>query len=83
MATRGKVFITGGVGFIGSLLAEKFIRRGYEVVAYDALRSFVPPTARGDCHRFREFRLERIREAVAGHEFAFSGDKPSVAESLS
>jgi UDP-glucose 4-epimerase len=32
-----KVFITGGAGFIGSHLADKFLENGYEVVVYDSL----------------------------------------------
>lgn len=58
-----KVFITGGAGFIGSLLSVKFIRSGWDVVAYDALRSFVLPHERGDYPHQVEFRLQRIRTA--------------------
>ena len=59
---RQKVFITGGAGFIGSLLAVKFLRNGWDVVAYDALRSFVLPHERLDYPRHVQFRLRRIRE---------------------
>lgn len=60
---RQKVFITGGAGFIGSLLAVKFIRNGWDVVAYDALRSFVLPHERVDYPHQVQYRLKRIREA--------------------
>ena len=59
------VFITGGAGFIGSLLAVKFIRSGWDVVAYDALRSFVLPHERADYPRQVQHRLQRIHQAVA------------------
>ena len=58
-----KVFITGGAGFIGSLLAVTFIRSGYDVVAYDALRSFVHPHERGAYPQRLAYRLERVRNA--------------------
>ena len=58
-----KVFITGGAGFIGSLLAVRFIRSGWDVVAYDALRSFVQPHERSAYPRQVEYRLKRVREA--------------------
>jgi UDP-glucose 4-epimerase len=32
-----KVFITGGAGFIGSHLADKFLQTGHDVVVYDSL----------------------------------------------
>jgi UDP-glucose 4-epimerase len=32
-----KVFITGGAGFIGSHLADKFLQNGHDVVVYDSL----------------------------------------------
>jgi UDP-glucose 4-epimerase len=32
-----KVFITGGAGFIGSHLADKFLQAGHDVVVYDSL----------------------------------------------
>ncbi len=34
--TRGRVVITGGAGFIGSHLCERFLREGYEVTAIDS-----------------------------------------------
>ncbi len=60
---KQKVFITGGAGFIGSLLAVRFIRSGWDVVAYDAFRSFVLPHERTDYPRQVQYRLRRIREA--------------------
>lgn len=61
------VFITGGAGFIGSLLAVKFIRNGWDVVAYDALQSFVLPHERIDYPRQVQYRLRRLREAQEGN----------------
>ena len=60
---KQKVFITGGAGFIGSLLAVTFIRSGWDVVAYDSLRSFVHPHERADYPRRLEYRLRRARQA--------------------
>ncbi|MGD9769307.1 MAG: NAD-dependent epimerase/dehydratase family protein [Pseudolabrys sp.] len=60
---KQKVFITGGAGFIGSLLAVRFLHSGWDVVAYDALRSFVQPHERAAYPRRVEYRLRRAREA--------------------
>jgi nucleoside-diphosphate-sugar epimerase len=65
MSKQQKVFITGGAGFIGSLLAVRFIRSGWDVVAYDSFRSFVLPQDRVDYPRKVQYRLQRIREAEA------------------
>jgi nucleoside-diphosphate-sugar epimerase len=62
---KQKVFITGGAGFIGSLLAVKFIRNGWDVVGYDALRSFVQPHERIDYPARVQYRLQRIQQAMA------------------
>ncbi|MEM7658484.1 MAG: GDP-mannose 4,6-dehydratase, partial [Bacteroidota bacterium] len=37
MSKKPKVLITGGAGFLGSHLCDRFIREGYEVVAMDNL----------------------------------------------
>lgn len=38
-----KVLIAGGAGFIGSYIAQKLVRRGDEVIIYDAFLSYVNP----------------------------------------
>ncbi|NPA80513.1 MAG: NAD-dependent epimerase/dehydratase family protein [Thermotogae bacterium] len=40
---KGKVLITGVGGFIGSKVAEVFLREGYEVVGMDNLDPYYPP----------------------------------------
>ena len=34
------LFITGGLGYLGSALAQRAIREGYTVVLYDILRYY-------------------------------------------
>lgn len=34
---RGTILITGGAGFIGSHLCERFLKEGYRVIAIDNL----------------------------------------------
>ena len=34
---KGKVLITGGAGFLGSHLCDRFIKEGYHVIAMDNL----------------------------------------------
>lgn len=38
-----KIFITGGMGFVGSFIAKELINKGYNVVIYDAFLNFIPP----------------------------------------
>ena len=45
-----KVFVTGGSGYIGSVVVRRLLERGYEVTVFDNLergrRSNVPDTAK-------------------------------------
>ncbi len=68
-----KIFITGGAGFIGSHLCERFLNEGHEVVAYDNLilgrREFLAPFASNTRFRFVEadlVDLERVKKEMAG-----------------
>ena len=38
---RKKILITGGTGFIGSHLSEKFIKHGYEVGVFDRYNQII------------------------------------------
>ncbi len=65
-----KVFITGGAGFIGSQMAEKFLSLGWTVTCYDNLilgrREFVPAAA-----KFIEadlLDLSRVIKEMKGHD---------------
>jgi len=39
----GKVFITGGLGFIGSHIVKEFLKHGYSVTVYDSLIQWLVP----------------------------------------
>ncbi|CAN5438127.1 NAD-dependent epimerase/dehydratase family protein [soil metagenome] len=65
-----KIFITGGAGFIGSQMAEKFLSLGHAVTCFDNLilgrREFVPKDA-----TFIEedlLNLDRVVTAMKGHD---------------
>jgi UDP-glucose 4-epimerase len=70
-----RILVTGGAGFIGSHVADRFVERGHEVAVLDNLstgfRSFVPPRA-----RFYECDL---RDATA-IEAAFGEFKPEIVD---
>ncbi len=34
---KGRIFITGGLGYIGSAFAQKALKKGYDIVLYDSL----------------------------------------------
>ena len=38
-----KVFITGGAGFVGSRVVQRFLSDGYDVTVYDTLKQYLPP----------------------------------------
>ena len=68
-----KVFITGGAGFIGSHLCERFLKDGHEVVAFDNLvlgqRSFMEPFLGRKGFSFVEADLTdlaRVKTEMAG-----------------
>ena len=63
-----KVFITGGAGFIGSHLCERFLALGHEVIAFDNMilgrREFLTPFEGSPRFRFIEadlVDLERVK----------------------
>ena len=68
-----KVFITGGAGFIGSHLCERFLNDGHEVVAYDNLvlgkKEFLEPFAGNNKFCFVEadlLDLARVKKEMTG-----------------
>lgn len=56
-----KVLITGAAGFIGSKVAEEFLRRGYEVVGIDNFDPYYP----------REYKLLRLEDLKGNPSFTF------------
>lgn len=61
-----RVLITGGAGFIGSFLADQFLRQGDEVVALDLLDQQVHPNGRPDyLSNEIELRVGDVRDRSA------------------
>jgi nucleoside-diphosphate-sugar epimerase len=57
------VLITGGAGFIGSMLARNFVRNGYEVCIYDSFVVYSVPDPNREQPNFA-FRLKDIYSSV-------------------
>ncbi|MBI4151533.1 SDR family NAD(P)-dependent oxidoreductase [Candidatus Woesearchaeota archaeon] len=91
--SKGRILITGGVGFIGTNVAEKFIQEGYRVIALDNL-------SRRGVHRNLEYLEKTYQDqfefvwgdvrnpedlAELSHEFvcvAHLGANPGIPRSL-
>lgn len=69
-----KVFITGGAGFIGSQLADRFLQQGHEVIVYD---SFVTGHKNFIAHNLSNPRYTLIEGDVLNYDLL----KKSVAAS--
>lgn len=55
-----KIFITGGVGFIGFYLTRKLIEKGYFVTTYDAYLNYIEPE-KSNYNSYLNYRLEKLR----------------------
>jgi UDP-glucose 4-epimerase len=73
-----RVFITGGSGFIGSHLVEKYLRQGDEVAVYDNLslgrRELLGEGLKSPRLRFIEadlLDLDRLKRSIAGYDLVY------------
>ena len=78
MDTHGRIFVTGGAGFIGSSLVDRLLVRGHHVVAYDNFstghREFVADALAHPAFRLIEgdtLDLPALTRAMAGCETVF------------
>ena len=55
-----KIFITGGAGFIGAVLAKKLVDLGDEVVVYDSFVNFISP--------FKSHYSDYVKHRFIGYE---------------
>jgi UDP-glucose 4-epimerase len=73
VSNSGKVFITGGAGFIGCHIAQLCLEKGHEVKCYDNLsvgvRENVPPGAELVVDDILNF--DALAKAMQGSEYAF------------
>lgn len=58
------IFITGGLGFIGSYVSRKLADAGDRVVAYDLFKSFVSPLVSKRYHKYLEHRIKSLKGKV-------------------
>lgn len=83
-----KILVTGGAGFIGSHVVDRYVASGYQVVVVDNLaggrREFVNPRAKFYPVDIRSLRLAEVLEAerpeVVNHHAAQSEVRRSVAD---
>lgn len=57
---KEKIFITGGLGFIGSYLTKLFLEQGDEVFIYDFLKSYVSPLEEDLFYDYLKIRYKDI-----------------------
>ena len=58
-----KIFITGGIGFIGSFVAKRLLEIGHEVIIYDSFVNYVYPMARKNLYNIN-MRLQPLTDKV-------------------
>ena len=84
-----KVFVTGGSGYIGSVVAKRLVERGYDVVVFDNLerghRCNVDPAAKlivGDLRNAAEIdaAMESVRPDAVMHFAAYALVGESMAD---
>lgn len=86
-----KILVTGGSGYIGSVVVRRLLERGYEVVVFDNLerghRCNVPPKARlivGDLRNVEEIRsaMLDVRPEAVIHFAAYALVGESMADPM-
>lgn len=86
-----KIFVTGGSGYIGSVVVRRLLERGYEVVVFDNLerghRCNVPSEARlivGDLRNVEDIRsaLKDVHPAAVIHFAAYALVGESMADPM-
>ncbi len=73
-----KIFVTGGAGFIGSHICEKFLNEGHQVTAYDNLilgrRELLAPFINHKNFKFIQqdlLNLEFLTKEMLGHDLVY------------
>ena len=58
-----KIFLSGGAGFIGAVIAKKLIKNGSEVIIHDAFLNYVSPL-KSNYEHLLKLRLDDIKDKV-------------------
>ena len=56
-----KIFITGGIGFIGSFVAKRLLEIGHEVIIYDSFVNYVYPMERKNLYNIN-MRVQSLKD---------------------
>ena len=73
MHNNGSVLVTGAAGFIGSFLAKKFLRSGYQVIGIDNINSYYDKN-------LKLKRIENIKEYSFNNNFNWLFYKSNIED---
>ena len=75
ITNKMKVFVTGGAGFIGSVLVNRLLSSGHQVTVFDNFllgkRKFLPSTSKLHIINGDIRKLQLLKKSMKGHQFVY------------
>lgn len=75
-----RVLVTGGAGFLGSHICEHYIKKGWEVIAYDNLTKYELMRTGYNVDGARDYNVQLLKRLGVEIIVADVGDKPKLLD---